>query len=124
MDQASLLSPGYSSPNELWRIIPRIIFAGRLDERKRRKEFILERNLLYQSPFEKSLTPEERALCRHYDVFMRFHSKEEHEDLLQTIVAEHRTLKRIKELQVFCGVIHLKMSKFCNRGRHSLFLQH
>ncbi|KAI6704670.1 hypothetical protein NL676_007632 [Syzygium grande] len=84
--------------NELKKRVLRI-YSKRLDERKRRKEFILERNLLYQSPFEKSLTPEERALCRRYDVFMRFHSKEEHEDLLQTIVAEHRTLKRIKELQ-------------------------
>lgn len=73
---------------------------GRLDERKRRKEFILERNLLYPNHFEKDLSPEERALCRRYDVFMRFHSKEEHEDLLQTVISEHRTLKRIQELKV------------------------
>ncbi|KAK6269149.1 hypothetical protein QUC31_013309 [Theobroma cacao] len=75
------------------------IYSKRLDERKRRKDFILERNLLYPNPFEKDLTPEERALCRRYDVFMRFLSKEEHEDLLQTIVSEHRTLKRIEELK-------------------------
>ncbi|XP_012082182.1 transcriptional adapter ADA2b isoform X2 [Jatropha curcas] len=75
------------------------IYAKRLDERKRRKDFILERNLLYPNVFEKDLSPEERALCRRYDVFMRFHSKEEHEDLLQTVIAEHRTLKRIQELK-------------------------
>ncbi|XWS12953.1 hypothetical protein CRYUN_Cryun37aG0134100 [Craigia yunnanensis] len=75
------------------------IYSKRLDERKRRKDFILERNLLYPNPFEKDLSPEERALCRHYDVFMRFHSKEEHEELLQTVIAEHRTLKRIEELK-------------------------
>lgn len=39
-------------------------------------------------------------ICRRYDVFMRFHSKEEHEELLATIVAEHQTLKRIQELKV------------------------
>lgn len=75
------------------------IYAKRLDERKRRKDFILERNLLYPNHFEKDLSPEERAICRRYDVFMRFHSKEEHEDLLQTVISEHRTLKRIQELK-------------------------
>lgn len=75
------------------------IYSKRLDERKRRKDFILERNLLYPNPFEKDLSPEERAICRRYDVFMRFHTKEEHEDLLQTIITEHRTLKRIQELK-------------------------
>ncbi|XWS18083.1 hypothetical protein CRYUN_Cryun32bG0011300 [Craigia yunnanensis] len=75
------------------------IYSKRLDERKRRKDFILERNLLYPNPFEKDLSPEERALCRRYDVFMRFHSKEEHEELLQTVITEHRTLKRIEELK-------------------------
>ncbi|OMO65317.1 Zinc finger, ZZ-type [Corchorus capsularis] len=75
------------------------IYSKRLDERKRRKDFILERNLLYPNPFEKDLTPEERAICRRYDVFMRFHSKEEHEELLQTVISEHRSLKRIEELK-------------------------
>ncbi|KAI4305163.1 hypothetical protein L6164_028549 [Bauhinia variegata] len=57
-------------------------YSKRLDERKSRKDFILERNLLYPHLFEKDLTPEEKTLCRQYDIFMRFHSKEEHEDLL------------------------------------------
>ncbi|KAJ6700322.1 TRANSCRIPTIONAL ADAPTOR 2 ADA2 -RELATED [Salix purpurea] len=75
------------------------IYSKRLDERKRRKDFILERNLLQPSPFEKDLTPEERALCQRYDPFMRFHSKEEHEELLQVVVEEHRMLKRMEELK-------------------------
>ncbi|ESR63146.1 hypothetical protein CICLE_v10014921mg [Citrus x clementina] len=75
------------------------IYSKRLDERKRRKDFILERNLLYPNPFEKDLSPEEREHCRRYDVFMRFHSKEDHEDLLQTVISEHRTLKRIQDLK-------------------------
>ncbi|KAI4296030.1 hypothetical protein L6164_036020 [Bauhinia variegata] len=75
------------------------IYSKRLDERKRRKDFILERNLLYPNLFEKDLTPEEKTLCRQYDIFMRFHSKEEHEDLLRTIISEHRTRRRIQELK-------------------------
>ncbi|CAK9156817.1 unnamed protein product [Ilex paraguariensis] len=74
------------------------IYSKRLDERKRRKDFILERNLLHSNPFEKDLSQEEKAICRRYDVFMRFHSKEEHEELLKTVISEHRILKRIHEL--------------------------
>lgn len=73
---------------------------GRLDERKRRKDFILERNLLYPNPFEKNLSAEEREICQRYRVFMRFHSKEEHEELLKSVIEEHRILKRIQDLQV------------------------
>ncbi|XP_059438871.1 transcriptional adapter ADA2b-like isoform X2 [Corylus avellana] len=75
------------------------IYSKRLDERKRRKDFIIERNLLYPNPLEKDFSPEERAICRSYDVVMRFHTKEEHDDLLQTVIKEHRTRKRIQELK-------------------------
>lgn len=76
------------------------VFFCRLDERKRRKDFILERNLLYPDPFEKDLTQEEKEICRGYRVFMRFHSKEEHEVLLRSVIEEHRILRRIQDLQV------------------------
>ncbi|KAJ8568604.1 hypothetical protein K7X08_028137 [Anisodus acutangulus] len=75
------------------------IYSKRLDERKRRKDFILERNLLQPDPFEKDLTPEEKDICRSYRVFMRFNSKEEHEDFLRSIIEEHRMVKRIQDLQ-------------------------
>ncbi|KAK8467657.1 hypothetical protein PHAVU_007G120612 [Phaseolus vulgaris] len=75
------------------------IYLKRLDERKRRKHFILERELLYPDPFEKSLLPEELQICQHYKVFMRFHSKEEHQDFLKNIIEEHRLVKRIQDLQ-------------------------
>lgn len=73
--------------------------VDRLDERKRRKDFILERNLLHPSPFD-DLSQEEKEFCRRYDVFMRFHSKDEHEELIKTVISEHRILKRIRELKV------------------------
>ncbi|WZY84954.1 hypothetical protein YC2023_031338 [Brassica napus] len=76
------------------------IFSKRLDERKRRKEFILERNLLYPNPFEKELSQEEKEQCRRLDVFMRFHSKEEHQELLNSVVSEYRMVKRLKDLKI------------------------
>lgn len=76
-----------------------LAIVDRLDERKRRKDFILERNLLHPSPFE-DLSQEEKKLCRRYDVFMRFHSKDEHQELLKIVVSEHRILKRIRQLKV------------------------
>ncbi|KAG5076825.1 hypothetical protein JHK82_055520 [Glycine max] len=75
------------------------IYSKRLDERKCRKNFILERDLLYPHTFEKSLLPEELQICQNYKVFMRFHSKEEHQDLLKNIIEEHRLVKRIQDLQ-------------------------
>ncbi|GMY38125.1 transcriptional adapter ADA2-like [Fagus crenata] len=75
------------------------IYSKRLDERKRRKDFILERNLLYPDPLEKSLSPKEREIAQRYKVFMRFHSKEEHYELLKGIIEEQRIVKRIQDLQ-------------------------
>lgn len=77
-----------------------LIIHVRLDERKRRKEFVLERNLLYPDPFEKNLTHEEKELCQRYRVFMRFHSKQEHEELLKSVVEEHRLRRKIQDLEV------------------------
>lgn len=86
----------------LFHLCTFLFLICRLDERKRRKDFILERNLLYPDPFEKDLTPEEKEICRGYRVFMRFHSKEEHEVLLRSVIEEHRILRRIQDLQVGC----------------------
>ncbi|XP_027932093.1 transcriptional adapter ADA2b-like isoform X2 [Vigna unguiculata] len=75
------------------------IYSKRLNERKRRKHFVLERELLYPDPFEKSLLPEELQICQHYKVFMRFHSKEQHQDFLKNIIEELRLVRRIQDLQ-------------------------
>ncbi|KAF8414247.1 hypothetical protein HHK36_002247 [Tetracentron sinense] len=75
------------------------IYSKRLDERKRRKDFILERNLLYPNPFEKDFSSEEKEIYQRYKVFMRFLSKEEFEELIKTVIEEHRTRKRIQDLQ-------------------------
>lgn len=75
------------------------IYASRLDERKRRKDFILERNLLYPNPLEKELSEEERAIYNRFRVFMRFQTQEEHDSLIRALIEEHRLRKRIQELQ-------------------------
>ncbi|KAK4386757.1 Transcriptional adapter ADA2b [Sesamum angolense] len=74
-------------------------YSKRVDERNRRKDFIIERGLLHPRPFERDFSKEERRKCRHYDVFMRLHSKEEHEELLKCVISVHRTLKRLQELK-------------------------
>ena len=50
---------------------------------------------------------EEKELCHRYRVFMRFHSKEEHDELLRSVVEEQRILKRIEDLQVCYSVMLL-----------------
>eukprot|EP00268_Persea_americana_P032310 TRINITY_DN3172_c0_g1_i1.p1 TRINITY_DN3172_c0_g1~~TRINITY_DN3172_c0_g1_i1.p1 ORF type:complete len:597 (-),score=135.98 TRINITY_DN3172_c0_g1_i1:296-2086(-) len=75
------------------------IYCSRLDERKRRKDFVLERNLLYPNPIEKELSSEEREIYNRCKVFMRFQSQEEHEAFVQGLIDEHRIRKRIQELQ-------------------------
>ncbi|KAK4745295.1 hypothetical protein SAY87_011607 [Trapa incisa] len=75
------------------------IYSKKLDERKRRKDFILQRNLLYPDPFEKQLFPEERELYDRLKVFMRFHLKENHEKLLKSVIEERRIVRRIEKLQ-------------------------
>ncbi|XP_077222100.1 transcriptional adapter ADA2-like [Tasmannia lanceolata] len=77
------------------------IYSSRLDERKRRKDFILERNLLYPYPLEEKLSSEDRELYQRYKVFMRFHSQEEHDALIQGLILERNIRKRIQELQEY-----------------------
>ncbi|KAG8062630.1 hypothetical protein GUJ93_ZPchr0003g16592 [Zizania palustris] len=75
------------------------IYLSRLDERKRRKEFILERNLLFPNPLEKDLTNEDKEVYHRYKVFMRFLSKEEHEALVRSVIEERKIRRRIQDLQ-------------------------
>lgn len=75
------------------------IYLSRLDERKRRKDFILKRNLLYPSPLEKELSSEDRDVYQRFKVFMRFLSQEEFDALIKTVIEERKIRRRIKELQ-------------------------
>ncbi|KAG0465977.1 hypothetical protein HPP92_020141 [Vanilla planifolia] len=75
------------------------IYLSRLEERKRRKDFILERNLLYPHPLEKELSKEDKEIYQRYKVFMRFLSQEEYEALVTSVIEERRIRRKIQELQ-------------------------
>lgn len=84
-------------------VVTLVHVVSRLDERKRRKEFILERGLLNvkrQQALDRKRTKEERELYNRCRVFMRYHSMEEHEALLNGLIAERKLRQRIEELQV------------------------
>ncbi|MCO5606676.1 hypothetical protein L7F22_060865 [Adiantum nelumboides] len=76
--------------------------AEALDERKRRKDFILERGLLdvkRQQELDNQRSDEERKLYQQARVFLRYHTTEEHEALLAGLCAEQRTRQHVSELQ-------------------------
>ena len=100
--QSAYLKLSILEPLLLFPSIEKLLFVAfcRLDERKRRKEFILERNLLFPNPLEKNLTNEDKEVYHRYKVFMRFLSKEEHEALVRSVIEERKIRRRIQELQV------------------------
>lgn len=74
-----------------------------MDERKRRKDFILERGLLdvrKQQEKDNQRSEEERRLYRQARVFLRYHSTEEHEALISGLCAEEKIRQYISYLQV------------------------
>ena len=78
------------------------IYNSRLEERGRRKNFILERNLLNvkkQQNLEKKRSQYERDLHGTMRVFARFLSNTEYDMLLEGLSAEHRIRTRITELK-------------------------
>ncbi|KAH9318338.1 hypothetical protein KI387_020107, partial [Taxus chinensis] len=77
------------------------IYNSRLNERERRKDFILERDLLHSRHLEKLHTKEERELFQRLRVFMRFHSQEEHYSLLDALNKERKIRRKIEELQEY-----------------------
>ena len=83
-----------------------IVFCNlRLDERKRRKDFILERGLLdvkKQQDRDNQRSEEERKLYQQARVFLRYHSTEEHETLISGLCAEQKIRQYISDLQVSC----------------------
>ena len=80
------------------------IYNSRLQERARRKQFILERNLLNvkrQQNLEKKRSQYERDLHGTMRVFARFLTSTEYNMLLEGLAAEHRIRSRISELKEY-----------------------
>ena len=67
------------------------IYNARLDERLKRKKFVIERGLLdlkKQNNLDKERTKEEKEIYNMMKVFSRFSTPEEHEKLVQGIIKE------------------------------------
>ena len=80
------------------------IYSYRLDERERRKNFILERGLLnikHIMALDKKRTPEERALHAQFRVFARFQSEEDHRRLMEGLAVEEHLRARIEKLKQY-----------------------
>ena len=80
------------------------IYNAKLDERERRKQFVIERGLLEYKRMlavERRRPKEEREVYDALRPFARFLSSQEFEDLVRGIVLEHRLRKRIAQLQEY-----------------------
>eukprot|EP01117_Protostelium_nocturnum_P017694 TRINITY_DN7249_c0_g2_i1.p1 TRINITY_DN7249_c0_g2~~TRINITY_DN7249_c0_g2_i1.p1 ORF type:complete len:513 (-),score=185.79 TRINITY_DN7249_c0_g2_i1:143-1681(-) len=78
------------------------IYNSRLDDRLQRKNFIRERNLLDYKKMEKQKKgKEDREIFDRMRVFSRLMTKEEHEDLINGLIAERNLRRRIEELKKF-----------------------
>ena len=78
------------------------VYNTRLDERLRRKQFILDRGLLNIKRLqnqERRRAPEERELAARCRVLARFHTGAEHDVLLDGLAIEARLRSRIEELK-------------------------
>mmetsp|Transcript_19252 Transcript_19252/g.28482 ORF Transcript_19252/g.28482 Transcript_19252/m.28482 type:complete len:859 (-) Transcript_19252:25-2601(-) len=80
------------------------IYNSKLDEREKRKKFMLSRDLLdYRKNQQKDakLPRDERDLVRRMRLFERFHTPEEHEQFLADILKAKRLRKEIAQLQMY-----------------------
>jgi len=80
------------------------VYNLRLDERIKRKKFVIERDLLdlkKQNMLDLMRTKEEKEVRNLLKVFARFHSADEHEKLIQGIYREKMLRQKIEELRVY-----------------------
>jgi transcriptional adapter 2-alpha len=78
------------------------IYNNKLNERIKRKEFVITRKLLdlkEQMRLDKARTKDEKEIYNMMKVFSRFHSYEDHEKLVQGIIREKQIRQRIEELR-------------------------
>ncbi|KAL3767665.1 hypothetical protein ACHAWO_004367 [Cyclotella atomus] len=80
------------------------IFNSKLDEREKRKKFILEKKLMNyrenQEQFQK-LPADERHLIHRMRLFERFHSSEAHKTFVDNVLKAKRLRKEIAKLQTY-----------------------
>jgi hypothetical protein len=80
------------------------MYNSKLDERERRKQFLLSRNLVDYRKNQKEdekLPRDERDLVRRMRLFERLHTPEEHENFISDILKAKRLRKEIAKLQMY-----------------------
>mmetsp|Transcript_3649 Transcript_3649/g.8080 ORF Transcript_3649/g.8080 Transcript_3649/m.8080 type:complete len:505 (-) Transcript_3649:1746-3260(-) len=80
------------------------IFNAKLDEREKRKQFIIDQGLLnYRENQEKMwrMAPDERHLVQRMRLFARFHTQKEHEAFTKKIIEAKQLRKEIAKLQMY-----------------------
>ena len=78
------------------------IYNGKLDERERRKQFVIERGLLdykKHQQIERRRPKDERELVAQMRPFARFHTAQEHNEFVGGLLTAMRLRKRIAQLQ-------------------------
>ncbi|KAL7433963.1 hypothetical protein ACHAXM_003893 [Skeletonema potamos] len=80
------------------------IFNSKLDEREKRKQFIIDHKLLNYRENQEEMwkrEPDERHLIQRMRLFARFHTYEEHESFVQQVLEAKRLRKEIAKLQMY-----------------------
>lgn len=80
------------------------LYTARLDERIRRKKFVIDRGLLDLKNVqrtERKYTKEEREIVNKCKIFARFHTKEEHERFVNGLLKERLIRQAIEQLNYF-----------------------
>jgi len=80
------------------------IFNSKLDEREKRKKFIIDHKLLNYRENQEEMwkrEPDERHLVQRMRLFARFHTYEEHESFVQRVLEAKRLRKEIAKLQMY-----------------------
>ena len=80
------------------------LYNARLDERIRRKKFVIERGLLdfkKQQKYERKKTKEEREIINTMKVFARFSTPDDHEKLVNCLIKERLLREVIEQLKFF-----------------------
>lgn len=82
------------------------LYNARIDERIRRKKFVLERGLLdfkKTQKQERKKTKEEREIINSMKIFARFNTPEDHERLVNNLLKERLLREVIEQLKYFRG---------------------
>lgn len=96
--------PGESEEDKQLKLQVLAIYNSKLDEREKRKKFILSRKLYdyRRRQAEDQLLPrDERDLVQRMRLFERFHTPQEHEQFLADILKAKRLRKEIAKLQTY-----------------------